>query len=219
MKTYNDFQEYLHNADCINFMQGMASDSVDFTLTDIPYDVVSRASNGLRNLDKGNADVLTFDLDRFLAEVLRVTKGTCCIFCSKEQFSTIYGFFAKQKGTVRPVIWEKSNPSPMNGQFSYLSGVEVAVWFKKRGAGVFNAFCKNSVFKFPCGRSKLHPTEKNHDLLRALILDNTNENDIVFDPCFGSGAHLFVAQSNKRRFLGCELDPSYVSIAKERMKV
>ena len=47
----------------------------------------------------------------------------------------------------------------MNGQHIYLSGVENAIWFKKRG-GTFNAHCKNTVFKYPIGRSKLHPTEK-----------------------------------------------------------
>ena len=138
-------------------------DSVNLTLTDIPYDMVNRASNGLRNLDKGDADILTFELQPFLTEIYRITKGTVIVFCGVNQVSEIYRFFAeKQKdkqGTVRQIIWEKSNPSPMNGQSIYLSGVENAIWFKKRG-GTFNAHCKNTVFKYPIGRSKNHPTEK-----------------------------------------------------------
>lgn len=209
----------LLNADCIEIMKEKMQDNcVDFTLTDIPYNVVNRYSNGLRNLDKGNADMLTFDLQDFLEEVYRVTKNSICIFCSKEQFSEIYSFFANKKGAVRPVIWQKSNPSPMNGQYIYLSGVEFAVWFKKSGAKVFNAHCKNSVFKYPNGSSKLHPTEKNHDLLKELILDNTNENDIVFDPCAGSGSHLLVALQNNRKTCGVELDETYFNIAKERIE-
>lgn len=204
--------------DCIKIMPNMESNSVDFTLTDIPYNVVSRESNGLRNLDKKGADILTFDLDKFLNEVYRITKNSVCIFCSKEQFSYIYEFFASKKGTVRPIIWEKSNPSPMNGQYIYLSGVEVAVWFKKSGAKVFNAHCKNTVFKYPNGSSKLHPTEKNHNLLKDLILDNTNENNVVFDPCAGSGSHLLVALQNQRNAIGIELDENYYNIAKDRIK-
>ena len=42
----------IYNEDCIKGMTQMENDSVDFTLTDIPYDVVNRDSNGLRNLDK-----------------------------------------------------------------------------------------------------------------------------------------------------------------------
>lgn len=208
----------LINDDCIQVMKKIPDNMVDFTLTDIPYDAVNRSSNGLRNLDKGNADIITFDLDMFLNEVLRITKNSICIFCGKEQFSKIYKFFANQKGTVRPVIWEKSNPSPMNGQYIYLSGVELAVWFKKSGAKTFNAHCKNSVFKYPNGRSKLHPTEKNHDLLKELILDNSNEGQIVFDPCMGSGSHLYVAKQLNRNYIGVELDENYFNIAKDRIE-
>lgn len=196
----------------------MSDNSVNFTLTDIPYDAVNRVSNGLRELDKGKADVLTFDLLVFLEQVYRVTSNSICIFCGKEQFSTIYEFFANKKRTVRPIIWEKTNPSPMNGQYIYLSGVEMAVWFKKSGAKVFNTHCKNTVFKHPNGRSKLHPTEKNHELLKELILDNTNEGDIVFDPCMGSGSHGVVALENGRRFTGIELEDNYYQIAENRIK-
>jgi DNA modification methylase len=207
------------NIDCIDGMRGMKSDSVDFTITDIPYDAVNRDSNGLRNLDKGKADIITFDLDEFLEHLYRVTKNSIVIFCGKEQFSKIFAFFANQKGTVRPVIWEKSNPSPMNGQYVYLSGVEMGVWFKKRGAKVFNAHCKNSVFKYPNGRSKLHPTEKNHKLLRELILDNSDEGNLIFDPCLGSGTHLLVAKELGRDIFGMELDSGYFKVAKERLSI
>lgn len=207
----------LYLGDCLDIMNGMSDNIVNFTLTDIPYDAVNRNSNGLRELDKGKADVLTFDLIKFLEQVYRITSNSVCIFCGKEQFSTIYDFFANKKGTVRPIVWEKTNPSPMNGQYIYLSGVEMAVWFKKSSAKVFNAHCKNTVFRHPNGRSKLHPTEKNHELLKELILDNTNERDVVFDPCMGSGAHGKVALENHRRFIGIELDEKYFQIAKERI--
>ena len=126
-------------------------------------------------------------------------------------------FFANKKGTTRPIVWHKSNPSPMNGQHIYLSGVEFAVWFKKSGAKTFNAHCKNTVFKYPNGSSKMHPTEKNHKLLEELILDNTNENDLVFDPCAGSGSHLLVARELKRNYLGVEIKPEYIDIINKRL--
>lgn len=207
----------LKQGDCLELMKNMPDNSVNFTLTDIPYNAVNRLSNGLRNLDKGKADELTFDIFRFLKEVYRVSANSICIFCGKEQFSDIYKFFSEKKGTVRPIVWEKSNPSPMNGQYIYLSGVELGVWFKKSGSKTFNAHCKNSVFKYPNGKSKLHPTEKNHNLLQELILDNTNPQDIVFDPCMGSGSHGLVSVINGRNFIGIELDPGYFDIARNRI--
>ena len=210
----------LKRGDCLELMKDISDGSVDLVLTDIPYGEVNRSSNGLRNLDKEKADILTFDLRLFLDELYRVCCGTIIVFCGQGQFSDIQIYFdekqKKNKGTVRQIIWRKTNPSPMNGQFIYLSGIENAVWFKKRG-GVFNAHCKNTVFDYPCGKSKLHPTEKNHELLKELILDNSKENDIVFDPCMGSGSHGLVAINTNRRLIGIELDDKYFEIAKQRI--
>lgn len=210
----------IYNADCIELMKNIDG-GVNLTITDIPYSEVNRDSNGLRVLDKSLADVMQFGMNEFLDEVYRITNGTIIIFCGQSQLSEIKNYFQikqdKHLGTVRQLVWEKSNPSPMNGQYIYLSGIENAVWFKKKGA-TFNAHCKNTVFRYPCGRSKLHPTEKNHDLLKELILDNSNEGDLVFDPCCGSGSHCLVAKENGRNYIGCELNDEYFQIAENRLK-
>ena len=113
---------------CIDYMKTMPDGCVNLTITDIPYGEVNRDSNGLRTLDKENADIMTFDLQEFLPELFRVTSGTIIIFCGKEQLSEIHKFFSekqkKHQGTVRQLIWKKTNPSPMNGQHIYLSGIE-----------------------------------------------------------------------------------------------
>ena len=177
----------LYNGDCLEVMKQIPDGSVDFILTDIPYNAVNRGDNGLRALNKGIADELGFNLNDFLGMCFSKAKNSICIFCGKEQFSGIYEFFASKNGTVRPIIWEKTNPSPMNGQYVYESGVEFAVWFKKKGAKVFNAFCKNTVFRYPNGSSKIHPTAKNLGLFSEIIEDNTNVGDVVMDTCMGSG--------------------------------
>ena len=218
---YHDKSGMIFNADCMEVMSSIKQEGVfDVTLTDIPYDMVNRADNGLRNLDKSHADILTFNLNDFLNEIYRLTKGTIIIFCGNEQYSTVYDYFstksAQKEGTTRQIIWHKANPSPMNGQYIYLSATENAVWFKKRGA-TFNAHCKHNVFEFPTGRSKIHPTEKNHELIKDLILDNSNEGDIIFDPCAGSLAHCLVAKENGRRYVGCELNKEYFDSGIERL--
>ena len=208
--------DYIERGDCLKLMKFLPDNSVNLTLTDIPYDGVNRASNGLRVLDKSKADIITFNLNEFLEEVYRVTKGTISIFCGQNQLSEIFDYFKVKDGTVRQLIWKKTNPSPMNGQHIYLAGIENAIWFEKRGS-VFNAHCKNTVFEYPCGRSKVHPTEKNHDLLKELILDNSNENDIVFDPCLGSGTTAICSVELNRHYIRFELDPNYYNIACKRL--
>jgi len=189
-------------------------------LTDIPYCKVNRDDNGLRNLDKDKADIGTFELEPFLNHIYSCF-DICIIFCGNEQYSFIYDWFNKKSqiklGTTRQIIWAKSNPSPMNGEYVYLNGTENAVWFKKRGTGKLNTKCKRNVFTFPTGSSKFHPTEKNHKLLKDLILDNTNENDLVIDTCMGSGSTGIVALENNRDFFGIELDKKYFDIDVERI--
>ena len=126
----------------------------------------------------------------------------------------------KKKGTVRQIIWAKTNPSPMNGEYIYLSSTENAVWFKKKGTGKLNCKCRKNYFEFPTGSSKIHPTEKNHKLLKELILNNTNPGDLVVDTCFGSGSTGIVALENDRSFWGCEIDKEHgwFNAAKLRLK-
>ena len=87
------------NIDCMEYMRTLKNNSVNMTLTDIPYGVVTRQTNGLERLavldTLGSADIVTFDEIAFCKEVYRITKGIICIFCSKEQFSTIFNFFTK----------------------------------------------------------------------------------------------------------------------------
>lgn len=209
------------NVDCMEYMKQMNANSVDFTLTDIPYGEVSRKTSGLSQLKSldtlGAADATTFNTLEFCKEVLRVTKNMICIFCGREQFSEIFSFFAKQKGTVRPIVWEKTNPVPSNGQYVYLSGVEFAVWFKKSGAKGFNAYCKNTVFRYPipAGAKRIHDTQKHWDLWKEIMLDCSNEGDLIFDPCAGSGVTAWVAKENNRKFLCCELDKDTYNKSKE----
>lgn len=200
----------IYNIDCMKAMKEMEDKSVDFVLTDVPYDACNNyVSNGLRELNKEKADVKTFELQEFLEEIYRLTNNAVCVFCGKEQFSTIFTFFAEKKGTTRAICWQKTNPSPMNGQYIYLSGVELAVWFKKPGGGTFNAHCKNTVFKHPNGKRDIHPTQKNLKLFEELILDNSNKGDLIFDPCLGGGTTAIAAMNQNRNFLGFELDLNY----------
>lgn len=70
----------LLQGDCMELMDNIPNESIDLVLTDIPYNEVNRKDNGLRKLDKENADVLTFDLINFLNQLYDKTKSTIIIF-------------------------------------------------------------------------------------------------------------------------------------------
>src|SRR3989304_309534 len=120
----------IYHGNCISLMQKIDDKSIDMTLTDIPYDVINRKSNGLRNLDKGNADILNISLEAIVKNLIRVTKGSIYIFCATEQLSEIRKIMVENKLSTRLIIWNKTNPSPMNGKHIWLSSVECCVYGK-----------------------------------------------------------------------------------------
>lgn len=208
----------LINEDCMKVLRGggVADKSIDLTLTDIPYNVVNRDSNGLRNFNKKDADILTFNLKDFIAEICRVTKGSIYIFCSTEQVSEIRHLLISYGLSTRLCIWEKTNPSPVNGQNIWLSGIECCVFGKFKGA-TFNEHCKNTVFRFPTVRGKIHPTQKPLELIKYLVTVSSNENDVVFDPCMGSGVVGVACKLLNRKFIGIEINKEYFNKAIERI--
>jgi len=215
----------VYNCDCIDGMRELlrGGGTVDLTLTDIPYDCVNKQCDSmkygkpLRDWRKGNADVLKFDLSEFLKLVEQLTRGNVVIFCGTEQLSTVKQFFVDKNWSTRVIVWEKTNPAPLNGEHNYLSGVEFAVFAKRSGA-VFNAFCKNTVFRYSCGKNTIHPTMKPLELWYELINDLTNSGNVILDPCMGSFTTAVAAHKLGRQFIGFELDPDYFARGQKRLE-
>jgi len=206
----------LYNDDCMKILPTLKSGSINLTLTDIPYDEVNRKSGGLRNLDKSHADILTFPLDDFIDEVVRVTSGSIYIFCGSVQVSYIRGRLLDHKLSVRHCIWEKTNPLPMNGQHMWLSSIENCVFAKKSGA-VFNEHCQSAVWRQSIVQYKHHPTPKPVRLMSRLIEASSNIGDSVLDPCMGSGAIGVAAKQCGRDFIGIEMNNEYYETTKNRI--
>ena len=217
----------LYQGDCLPVMQQLINNGVkvDCVLTDIPYDGVNasgeeRAKYGgqLRKLDKGKADVLTFDLKEFCHALEQLSQGSIYIFCGITQVAPIMQYFKtrSKEFMIRHCIWEKTNPPPTNGQHMWLSSFENCVFIKRRKT-LFKAHCKSSVWKYPCGRSKVHPTEKPVNLFSYLIESSTDENNVVLDPCMGSGTTGVVCANLNRKFIGIELDPAWFDLAVSRI--
>ena len=204
--------------DCLEVMKDIPDKSIDLLLTDIPYNGVNRKSNGLRNLDKGKADILNISLGDLMKEFIRVVKGSGYIFCGWSQISEIVDILKDKGISVRLCCWRKTNPSPMNGKVIWLSGAEYCVYFKFPNA-TFNEHCKNVVWDFPCGRGKVHPTEKPIKLFEYLVKASSKVGDIVLDPFAGSGTTAIACKNTNRNYILIEKETEYIEIIKKRLEV
>lgn len=60
---------------------------------------------------------------------------------------------------------------------------------------------------------RIHPTQKSVPLLEHLIHLFTDENDVVIDPCAGSGTTLLAAKNLNRRAYGFEIKKDFYAAA------
>jgi len=62
-----------------------------------------------------------------------------------------------------------------------------------------------------------HPTQKPTKLIEHLIRVSSNIGDIVLDPFMGSGTTAVASMRLRRRFIGFEINPRYIKMARTRI--
>ena len=85
--------------------------------------------------------------------------------------------------------------------------------FNNDGQMIFNCFDWVRDNETP----KVHPTQKPVPLLEKLIRIFTDKNDVVIDPCAGSGSTLLAAANLERRAYGFEIKKDFYKDAKEKV--
>ena len=77
---------------------------------------------------------------------------------------------------------------------------------------------KDSIWRIVERQANGHPATFPNQLARDHISSWSNEGDIVLDPMCGSGTTCVAAKELKRNFIGIEIAPEYVNLARERIK-
>lgn len=211
-----ELRNTIFKEDCMQGLNRLPDRSVTMVLTDIPYGECNGFQPGMRELNKGAADAVTFSVEPFIREIDRVVTGSVYVFCGFEQISEIRGLLKKLGYATRLGIWKKTNPSPMHGKVVWLSSIEACVYGKKPG-GTFNQHCKGAVWEFPSGRSKRHPTEKPLKLMQHLIESSSRPGDVILDPCMGSGTTAVAARNLGRDYVGFEINEEYFNVSMQRL--
>lgn len=219
-----DKMNKIHNMDCLEFMKQVPDNYFDVILTDIPYNEVSekgadraKYQGQIRKVDKDKADVGNFILDELINEMIRISSDSLVIFCGMLQLSEIHALMIKNKLSNRTIVWEKTNPSPMNSQHLFISGIELAVYGRKSNGYYDGKYC-NTVFKTSAGSGKVHPTQKPLELWKNILKKIAKKDMKVFDPFMGSGTTAVACQSLGIEWCGCELEADYVAIANKRLE-
>ena len=118
------------------------------------------------------------------------------------------------------MTWLKSNPTPLCGG-NYLIDKEFCLYFRK---GVkLNTRFETAFTYWQTPKNKadkdlfLHPTCKPLYIIKMLIENSSNENDIVLDTFMGSGMTAVACQETNRQFIGFEISEKWCKVANDRL--
>ena len=64
----------------------------------------------------------------------------------------------------------------------------------------------------------IHDTEKPVELMKVLIENSSNIDEVVFEPFMGVGSTIMACIELDRKYIGCEIDEKYYNIAKNRIE-
>lgn len=204
----------IYHGDCRQILPELPN--VELVLTDVTYGEVNRESNGLRNLDKGKADTRTMSDLQLIECCTACCSGSIYVWCGIEQVSGFRGYLANRNFSTRLCIWEKTNPSPMNGEYLWLSSIECCV-FGKLPKSTFNLFCASPILRGTTADANGHPTPKPEWLFSKLIQASSNPQQTILDPFMGSGTTLRAAKDLGRKAIGIEIEERYCEIAARRL--
>ncbi|MCY4321768.1 MAG: site-specific DNA-methyltransferase, partial [Bdellovibrionaceae bacterium] len=226
-------QFFLIKTDFKVLLKSIKPNTADLILTDPPYSISKKT--GFKKLGKKSIErfAISMDFGKWDKKEINVKNfselsytalragGTIICFYDLWKITKIQNAFIQAGfGMIRLIIWEKTNPVPINSHSIYLSNSrEVAILGVKGGKPTFNSKYDNGIYNFPIHREKrIHPTQKPLNLMEALIKKHSKINDLVIDPFLGSGSTALASLKLKRRFIGGDKDSSYIEKARKRLE-
>ena len=179
----------VHCADCLEFMKDIPDKSIDLVLTDPPYPDYHAELYGYKD------GIIDFLKDLKCKQLM--------FWSAKEDFPLDYTAIH---------IWDKKT-----GVGSMYERI-----FERNGGlayKVFNSYLINSTVAANYANDIFtgHHSQKPIKLMEKLLIENSNEGDLILDPFAGSGSTLVACKKLNRRFIGIEVSPTYCEISRQRL--
>lgn len=219
----------IYLGDAYKLIKEIPDNSIDLIVTDPPYDFDTKHGfspylTGIKFFDDIKDNKINQSIDMsILDDFMRICKiPNIYIWCNRPQILNYLKYFVENHDCkYEIIIWNKTNVPPMcNGH--YLVDKEYCLYFYK-GIKLNTSYdtamtVYRSSMNVEDKKYYHHPTIKPESIIKNMILNSSNENDIVFDPFSGSGTTCKVAKDLNRRYIGFEINEKYYEISKRRLK-
>ena len=226
---------------------GVAS-RVDIVFADPPYflsnDGITCHAGQMVSVNKGEWDRLSSvdEMHAFNARWIGVClealqkNGSLWVSGTRHVIHSV-GFAMQQLGmkVLNDITWEKPNPPPNLSCRYFTHSTETILWAAKNNKSKHKFNYKvmrtingekqmKSVWRIapPSSEEKVfgkHPTQKPLELLERIVLASSDEGDMVVDPFAGSGTTGLAAARLGRRFIGIDVDASFLALSVKRYEL
>jgi site-specific DNA-methyltransferase (adenine-specific) len=228
----------LVHGDCLDPVTGLASlpdQSVDHVITDPPYEIEAHTKDrrtrgqsiggGERTITEAPLEfppITEAQRDGAAAHLARVARRWVMVFCQAEAVAAwrdaLVGAGLVYK---RACVWVKPDAQPQLTGDRPGVGYESIVLAHVPGRSRWNGGGRPGIYRFNkyegSGARNVHQTQKPIALMRALVEDFTDANDLILDPFAGSGTTGVAALTLGRRFVGWEMDAKHHATAARRI--
>jgi len=222
----------IYNKDVLELIKTMSDESIDLIVTDPPYKVTARGNAGNSGgmmQDKLSMQGKIFKHNdikpsEYIPEFYRLLKdGSHCYIMTNHVNLHEMLNVAKESGFhfIKSLVWNKGNK--IMGQY-YMSQFEYILFFRKGRGKKINKCGTADILEIPNKKTKgedgknIHDTEKPVELMKVLIENSSNIDEVVFEPFMGVGSTIMACIELDRKYIGCEIDEKYYNIAKNRIE-
>ena len=221
--TIEPFVNKIIEGDCQEVLPTLPDSSVDMVLTDPPYflpvnSYVGTREKGYAGRTLADTSILKGYFKNVLSELARILRanGTFYIFCDAQSYPVFYEVMFPHCKHVRLLVWDKT--VSYNG-YTWRHQHELIAWGEREETervptGDGDVIRCRGVLQ----KDRHHPAEKPVELLSRLIRKHPSAN-LILDPYLGSGSTAIAARALNRKYVGIELNPDYVKIARQRLGV
>lgn len=205
--------------DCLELIRQIPTNSIDCIITDPPYGMDFQSGYRKEKYIKIQNDTNLDWLKPFLLESNRVLKDNShfYIFCSYHNLDLFMLEVKKLFNLKNILVWVKNNTSMGDLEGDYAPQYEFIIFIQK-GRRLLNGTRKSNVLNYDRTNNKYHPTEKPLELIRFLVRNSTNTNELILDPFMGSGTTAVTCKELKRDFIGFEIEEEHFKTTEKRLK-
>lgn len=201
--------------DCLTVMKDIPDGCVDLVVTDPPYGIgESNEQNATRGVG-GFGYFPPTDFGNFTWDNSKIDKEYINEMKRVSQNQVIFGgnYYGEWLGDASCyIVWDKDNGDNdfADCELAWTSFKTAVRKIKWRWNGMLQENMRQK-------EARYHPTQKPLPVMKWIIQNYSNPNDLILDPFLGSGTTGVAAHELGRRFIGIEREEKYVDIARRRI--